>query len=704
MVISLILLFQLIFRKVADVKKEKELAEKRKNDPPLELSSDHPVRKLISRFRKISDAKSMQANTDPEKGSRADMSGGERGGTEKSRSFARLINVTENSTPKTGGGSSKWGKMVNGSGPPDGESKQNKPNNENKEEMKNGDPPKPQLKPASKWGKMMGKTAELIKDTDKEETQNNLRKSESMDSGIIRSNVKLDLITEENVGHAVTVRNENNNNLTSRDNSISAMSIAERHMLTSLNDIKLEMKEDMDILHQKMNRIDEQISEILRMFSPSSSPCSSHEDSTYPHSKENSTRNTDNNNSTDPATESSEEESPKNHVLICDVDFIPKSAESPTPNLPKDGDISTTLSNSASCGVSPISRLSTPSSHSSAQRNHIKQPTSNSVSKASLKESKEVQQSGSSNDDTASKPNPQTHDGHLQPPITNAVSKQEKTGRIKSSDITIHKTSTSSNERDSRHEARDGNNTPTNKRNGAKTNVHAKGGNGASMADHEEHIPSLSIGVHKKTSQKNGTPPPSKVDNHSNVEGNTPPPPQSYRGDNASPSPGADGSKSTSPTNGGNKTKSKDGQLATSKRNEYPLISALGPAVGYSVNPTGISSTPRPNSPKLSTSHASTPTGPAASVSDVSMTEASGQRNVISMADDVLKMKTRTRRGSNGQKPKYSSNIQSSSKTSMEGKTSPDPQRLEAQKIPGGIKLPLDSEGAHIKDRDLDIL
>jgi hypothetical protein len=677
------------------VKKEKELAEKRKNDPPLELSSDHPVRKLISRFRKISDAKSMQANTDPEKGSRTDMSGGERGSTEKSRSFARLINVTENSTPKTGGGSSKWGKMVNGSGPPDGEGKENKPNNESKEEMKNGDPSKPQLKPASKWGKMMGKTAEPTKEAEKEETQNNLRKSESMDSGIIRSNVKLDLITEENVGHTVTVRNENNNNVTSRDHSVSAMSVAERHMLTSLHDIKLEMKEDMDILHQKMNRIDEQISEILRMFSPSSSPCSSHEDSTYPHSKENSTRNINNNNSSDPATESSEEESSKNHILICDVDFIPKSAESPIPNLPKDSDVNTTLSNSTSCGVSPISRLSTPSSHSSTQRNHIKQQTSSPVSNASLKESKEAQQHGSTNDAIA----PQTHDGHLQPPSNNGVSKQEKIGR------TVHKSSAASNERDPRSEARDGDNPPLNKRAGAKTNVPSKGGSSVSMADHNEHIPSSSIGVRKKTSLKNGrhTPPPGKPENHSNTEGNMPSQ-HSYGGSNASPARETDGAKSPSPTDSGDKTKSTDGQLATSKRNEYPLISALGPAVGYSVNPTGISSTPRPTSPKLSTSHAPSPTGPAASVSDVSMTDAFSQRNVISMADDVLKMKTRPRRGSNRQKSKNSSNSQSSSKTSVDGKTSPDSQRPEAQRFPGGIKLPLDNEGAHIKDRDLDIL
>ena len=59
---------QMIFRKVADVKREKELAEKRKNDPPMELSSDHPVRKLISRFRKISHDNKNNISVDAEKG------------------------------------------------------------------------------------------------------------------------------------------------------------------------------------------------------------------------------------------------------------------------------------------------------------------------------------------------------------------------------------------------------------------------------------------------------------------------------------------------------------------------------------------------------------------------------------------------------------------------------------------------------------
>lgn len=46
--------FQLVFRKVIDVIREKELAERNKNEPPMELADDHPVRRLISRFRKMS--------------------------------------------------------------------------------------------------------------------------------------------------------------------------------------------------------------------------------------------------------------------------------------------------------------------------------------------------------------------------------------------------------------------------------------------------------------------------------------------------------------------------------------------------------------------------------------------------------------------------------------------------------------------------
>ena len=62
----------MIFRKVSDLKREKELAEKRKNDPALNQSQDHLVRKLFSKFKKTNTSNDMSAlvpiNKDPEKG------------------------------------------------------------------------------------------------------------------------------------------------------------------------------------------------------------------------------------------------------------------------------------------------------------------------------------------------------------------------------------------------------------------------------------------------------------------------------------------------------------------------------------------------------------------------------------------------------------------------------------------------------------
>lgn len=47
---------QIIFRKVADLKHEQELEEMQQNQPQQEFSQDHIVRRLISKFRKPSDA------------------------------------------------------------------------------------------------------------------------------------------------------------------------------------------------------------------------------------------------------------------------------------------------------------------------------------------------------------------------------------------------------------------------------------------------------------------------------------------------------------------------------------------------------------------------------------------------------------------------------------------------------------------------
>lgn len=67
---------RLIFRKVADVKREKELAERRKNEPQLATTQDHLVRKIFSKFRRTptmqASGGSKETQSDVEKGGDTD--------------------------------------------------------------------------------------------------------------------------------------------------------------------------------------------------------------------------------------------------------------------------------------------------------------------------------------------------------------------------------------------------------------------------------------------------------------------------------------------------------------------------------------------------------------------------------------------------------------------------------------------------------
>ncbi|KYN08917.1 Potassium voltage-gated channel protein eag [Trachymyrmex cornetzi] len=94
----------LIFRKVADVRREKELAERRKNEPQLDQAQDHLVRKIFSRFRR-----DRQHTADVEKGDGKDAKDGE-------TSQAKKLSTTEEggtTVAKTRPG--KWGRLLGSS-------------------------------------------------------------------------------------------------------------------------------------------------------------------------------------------------------------------------------------------------------------------------------------------------------------------------------------------------------------------------------------------------------------------------------------------------------------------------------------------------------------------------------------------------------------------------------------------------------------
>lgn len=119
---------RLIFRKVADVRREKELAERRKNEPQLDQSQDHLVRKIFSKFRRDRTVHTpptlpSTGGTDAEKGDTSD----EKSTTVRPMSTTKLSAVAEKEdgtvTASTTPGPpvtiakrpSKWGRLLGSS-------------------------------------------------------------------------------------------------------------------------------------------------------------------------------------------------------------------------------------------------------------------------------------------------------------------------------------------------------------------------------------------------------------------------------------------------------------------------------------------------------------------------------------------------------------------------------------------------------------
>ena len=239
----------------------------------------------------------------------------------KALGSTKIINVSETpapvtNVPKLGGGASKWGKLLAGTNNNDlYKVPETTAVEKQKLSEKNNDTSKSIVKHVVKLTHVLDGTKE--DDDDK----NNLKKTESNDSGILKSNNKLDQISNGSIDSSQC----------SHHQSAGALSAVEQQMLTSLFDIRLEFKEEMELMHQKMSHIDDQISEILRMFSPSVSPCSSHM-STYSHSKFTSPH-------------SSPHTSPKN-TTTNSVDHSPKTSISSSPRHTSHGTSSSTAHNS----------------------------------------------------------------------------------------------------------------------------------------------------------------------------------------------------------------------------------------------------------------------------------------------------------------------------------------------------------------------
>ena len=99
---------------MSDLKREKELAEKRKNDPALNQSQDHLVRKLFSKFRKTNTSCDMSALVplrDPERGDSSPVIS--RNNSVTTLSPPRLPEPSENGQSNTGTGKQANSSILN---------------------------------------------------------------------------------------------------------------------------------------------------------------------------------------------------------------------------------------------------------------------------------------------------------------------------------------------------------------------------------------------------------------------------------------------------------------------------------------------------------------------------------------------------------------------------------------------------------------
>ncbi|XP_044045254.1 potassium voltage-gated channel subfamily H member 1b isoform X3 [Siniperca chuatsi] len=257
---------RIVFRKISDVKREEEEMLKRKNEAPLNLPPDHPVRRLFQRFRQQREARLATE--------RVDQGGGdvEKGvvplepprGPEVLASTS-IVTVTEGpATPTTSStstvsSSSRTSSRVMFHAPAI--------QNGNLIGCKSAEPPKAKgwgrfkesVVKAESWSSVSkAESMETLPDRTKSHDEMPLKKTDSCDSGITKSDLRLD-----NVGGARTPQEQSPNQ---SDEKRVFCPIPEQSMQASFLEMKQELRGDIRSLNSRMAALEAQLAEMLRLL------------------------------------------------------------------------------------------------------------------------------------------------------------------------------------------------------------------------------------------------------------------------------------------------------------------------------------------------------------------------------------------------------------------------------------------------------
>lgn len=257
-----------MFRKISDVKREEEERQRRKNEAPLNLPPDHPVRKLFQRFRQQKEArmttdKPEQAEQDIEKGPvYVEIPIANTAITTTS-----IVTVTESpATPSSSTPSSSTPPNCT----PSAKAKLQVPSPIS---LVGGQPAelpkakgwgrfKDSMAKADNWNKVSkAESMETLAERSKvHESQMSLKKTDSCDSGITKSDLRLD-----KVGDFRTTPHDRSPVQPSEARH-AFYPIPEQTLQASLQELKLELKDDLKNLNVRMSGLEVQLTEALQLL------------------------------------------------------------------------------------------------------------------------------------------------------------------------------------------------------------------------------------------------------------------------------------------------------------------------------------------------------------------------------------------------------------------------------------------------------
>ncbi|XP_043917674.1 potassium voltage-gated channel subfamily H member 1 isoform X2 [Protopterus annectens] len=254
---------RIVFRKISDVKREEEEMRRRKNEAPLNLPPDHPVRRLFQRFRQQKEARLAAERVreteepDVEKGS----SNTGNSSSEAAGAPASLVTVTESPAtpvPSQSASTSGTSDQAKLQAPASGyaTSKQTGDSGKRKGWTRFREPDTK----GEEWNKVSKtESMETLPERTKTSDEISLKKTDSCDSGITKSDLRLDNVSD--------LRSPQDRSPVLTEIKHTFYPIPEQTLQATIMEVKHELKEDIKVLNAKMENIEKQLSDILRLLS-----------------------------------------------------------------------------------------------------------------------------------------------------------------------------------------------------------------------------------------------------------------------------------------------------------------------------------------------------------------------------------------------------------------------------------------------------